>query len=156
MLRTIVAGLAGGLAMNLAMLLTFRGIGFGWDGQGILLTHSTQSKKLIAVWTQLEPLPLVAFSPAPIIAGLMLLAVGHAFIYRSIAAAWPQGIRERGLRMAGMLFFMIYLFWEFFTPFNQFGEPLPLIALELVFWAVIALAEGMAIAWVMEVKRAGE
>ncbi len=51
--------------------------------------------------------------------------------------------------MAGMLFFMIYLFWEFFTPFNQFGEPLPLIALELVFWAVIALAEGMAIAWVM-------
>lgn len=150
MMRTILAGLAGGLAMNLAMLLTFRGIGFGWDGKGILLTHPTQSEKLIAVWTQLEPLPLVAFNPAPIIAGLMLLAVGHAFIYRSIALAWPRGILARGLRMAGLLFFMSYLFWEFFTPFNQFGEPLPLIALELVFWVVIALAEGLVIAWIME------
>jgi hypothetical protein len=150
MIRTILAGLAGGLAMNVAMLLTFRGIGFGWDGQGILLTHPAQSRKLIAVWTQLEPLPLVAFNPLPIIAGLTLLAVGHAFIYRSIAVAWPRGILARGLRMAGMLFFMIFLFWEFFTPFNQFGEPLPLIALELVFWAVIALAEGLVIAWVME------
>jgi len=155
MIRTIVAGFAGGLAMNVAMLLTFRGIGFGWDGQGILLTHATQSKKLIAVWTQLDPLPLVAFNPAPIILGLMLLAVGHAFIYRSIAPAWPRGILARGLRMAGMLFFMIYLFWEFFTPFNQFGEPLPLIALELVFWAAIALAEGLVIAWVMEARRVG-
>jgi hypothetical protein len=154
MIRTILAGLAGGLATNMAMLLTFRGIGFGWDGQGILLTHPTQSKKLIAVWTQLEPLPLVAFNPAPIIAGLIVLAVGHAFIYRAIAAGWPQGVMARGVRMAGLLFFMSYLFWEFFTPFNQFGEPVPLILLELVFWAVTALAEGLAIAWVMEAKRA--
>lgn len=43
-----------------------------------------------------------------------------------------------------------YLFWEFFTPFNQFGEPLPLIALELSFWLAVALAEGFAIAAVME------
>jgi hypothetical protein len=46
--------------------------------------------------------------------------------------------------------FMTYLFREFFTPFNQFGEPLQLIAIELVFWAVIAVAEGTSIAWVME------
>ncbi|WP_198166438.1 hypothetical protein [Prosthecochloris sp. HL-130-GSB] len=45
---------------------------------------------------------------------------------------------------------MTYLFREFFTPFNQFGEPLQLIAIELVFWAVIAVAEGTSIAWVME------
>ncbi len=32
----------------------------------------------------------------------------------------------------------------------QFGEPLPLIALELTFWAAIALAEAFAIAVVME------
>jgi hypothetical protein len=41
---------------------------------------------------------------------------------------------------------MTFLFWEFFTPFNQLGEPLPLIAIELVFWATIALAEAFAIA----------
>jgi hypothetical protein len=33
-----LAGIAGGLAMNGAMLLTFRLIGFGWNGDGILLT----------------------------------------------------------------------------------------------------------------------
>lgn len=47
-----------------------------------------------------------------------------------------------------------FLFWEFFTPFNQFGEPLPLIALELGFWAAIALAEAYAIALVSELKPA--
>jgi hypothetical protein len=54
------------------------------------------------------------------------------------------------MRFAGLLFFMTFFFWEFFTPFNQFGEPLPLIALELCFWAAIALAESFAIAAVVE------
>ena len=154
-MKTLLAGLAGGMAMNLAMLLTFRGIGFGWDGQGILLTSPMQSEKLIAVWTKLEPLPLVAFDPAPIIVGLLLFGVGHAYLYKWLAVSWPRGVAARALRFAGLIFFMTYLFWEFFTPFNQFGEPLPLIALELSFWALIALAEAFAIAFVMEWKRAG-
>jgi hypothetical protein len=54
-----------------------------------------------------------------------------------------------------MLFFMIFLFWEFFTPFNQFGEPLQLVALELVFWAAIAAAEAFVIAAVIERKVGG-
>jgi hypothetical protein len=154
-MKTILAGLAGGLAMNLSMLLTFRGIGFGWNGDGILLTSPMQSRKLIAVWTRLEPLPLVAFDPAPIIFGLLLFGIGHAFVYKWLAVAWPPGVVPRALRLAGLMFFMTYLFWEFFTPFNQFGEPLPLIALELAFWAIIALAEAFAIAFVMERKADG-
>jgi hypothetical protein len=150
MIRTILAGLAGGAAMNLAMVLTFRAIGFGCDGGGILLTSPMQSSKLIAVWTELEPLPLVVAKPAPIIAGLLLFGIGHALIYRWLSGAWPAGVVPRALRLAGLLFFMTFLFWEFFTPFNQFGEPLPLIALELCFWALIALAESFAIVFVME------
>lgn len=153
MLRTLIAGLAGGLAMNLAMLFTFRALGFGWHGDGILLTSPMQSQKLIAVWTWLQPLPLVVARPAPIVLGLMLFGIGHAFVYRWLAPAWPAGVLRRALRLAGLLFFMTFLFWEFFTPFNQFGEPLPLIALELVFWGVIALAEALAIAAVMEGRR---
>ena len=130
MKKTIIAGLAGGMAMNISMLLTFRTLGFGWDGKGILLTSSMQSEKLIAVWTKIEPLPLVVNTPLPIILGLMLFGIGHAFIYRSVAGAWPVGFMPRAMRMSGLIFFMTYLFWEFFTPFNQFGEPLQLIALE--------------------------
>jgi len=152
MLKTIVAGVAGGMAMNLAMLLTFRGIGFGWNGDGILLTSPIQSQKLIAVWTELEPLPLVVVSPAPIVLGMMLFGIAHAFIYRSISVAWPSGVLPRVFRFAGLVFIMTFAFWEFFTPFNQFGEPLPLIALELLFWAVIAICEAFAIAFVLERK----
>lgn len=150
MLKTILAGIAGGITFNLAMLLTFRGIGFGWDGQGILITSAMQSPKLVAVWTSLEPLPMIVANPAPIIAGLVLFGIGHAFVYRWLSPAWPAGIRPRALRFAGLHFFLTFLFWEFFTPFNQFGEPLPLVALELSFWAIIALAEAFVIAAILE------
>ncbi len=105
MLKSLVAGLAGGITMNLLMLLTFRAIGFGWNGHGILLTSPLQSHK---------------------------------------------GVMQRAVRFAALLFFMVFLFWEFFTPFNQFGEPLPLVALELLFWAAIAMGEAPVIAGIME------
>ena len=85
--RTLLAGLACGLALNLDMLLTFRALGFGWHGGGILLTSPLRSPKLIAVWTKLEPLPLVVANPAPIILGLFLLALDHACITRWLAPA---------------------------------------------------------------------
>jgi hypothetical protein len=153
MLRTIVAGAAGGMTINLVMLLTFRALGFGWNGDGILITSSIQSQELIAVWTKLEPLPLVVANPLPIILGLVLFGVGHAFIYRWMSVGWPPIILQRAFRFACSLFFMVFLFREFFTPFNQFGEPLPLIALELAFWASIAIAEAIVIAVIIEYGR---
>jgi hypothetical protein len=154
MLKTVLAGIAGGMTFNLAMLFTFRAIGFGWDGQGFLITSSIQSQKLIAVWTSLEPLPMIVSNPAPIIGGIVLFGIGHAFVYRWLATAWPAGIVPRALRFAGLQFFMTFMFWEFFTPFNQFGEPLPLVALELVFWGIIALAEAFVIAAILEPRKA--
>ncbi len=94
-LRTLIAGLAGGLTMNVAMVLTFRLAGFGWSGGGILLNPSVQSQKLIAVWTQIEPLPLVVSNPAPIVFGLMLFGIGHALIYRWLSPTWFSGVTAR-------------------------------------------------------------
>lgn len=148
--RTVLAaGLLGGLAMNVAMLLSFRLIGFGAEGDGILLSSPLQSEKLIAVWTTLEPLPLVVEKPLVIVAGLMAFALLRAFAYREVAAALPPGWWPRCWRYALALWLFVYAFWEFFTPFNQFGEPLPLIALELGFWAFIALAEAAVVVWRM-------
>ncbi len=148
--KTVLAGIAGGCAMNLAMLLTFRLIGFGRAGKGILLNPEVQSRKLIAVWTEIEPLPLVVNNPAPIITGIVLFGIIHAFVYRWVSPAWPEGILARGVRMGILVFLVVFCFWEFFTPFNQFGEPLSLICLELLFWAVIASADGLVIAFVLE------
>jgi hypothetical protein len=149
-LRTVLAGIGGGVAMNLAMLLTFRFLGFGWRGEGILLNPNVQSRKLIAVWTEIEPLPLVVNNPAPIIVGIILFGIIHAFVYRWISPTWHEGIVAKGMRMAILIFLLAFSFWEFFTPFNQFGEPLPLIGLELLFWAIIALADGFVIAFIIE------
>jgi hypothetical protein len=125
--RTVLGGIAGGMVMNIAMLLTFRFLGFGWWGEGILLNPDIQSRKLIDVWTKIEPLSLVVVRPAPIIAGIVLFGVIHSFISRWISAAWPPGVLRQGGRMVIVIFLLVFLFWEFFTPFNQFGEPLSLI-----------------------------
>ena len=151
-LRTVMAGLAGGMALNLVMILTFLLLGFGVNKEGILLDPSLQSAKVISVWTVLEPIPLVVASPAPIVVGLLLFGICHAFIYGWLSPNWPAGIIPRGLRMGMLVFFLSFLFWEFFTPFNMFGEPGPLIGLELIFWAMIAFADGFAIAAVFEFR----
>jgi hypothetical protein len=148
--RTVFAGVAAGFAMNLMMLITFRFIGFGIDADGILLDPARQSRKLIAVWTELEPLPLVVNQPFPIILGIVGFGVFHAYLYRWICSSWPKGVVKRALSFSLVVFAMTFLFWEFFTPFNQLGEPLGLIAIELVFWALIALADGFTISAIME------
>ncbi len=150
--KIVLAGLAGGIVLNVFMLLTFRLIGFGWHGGGILLDPSIQSQKLISVWTQIEPIPRVVSNPGLIIVGLILFSMGHALIYRWLAPAWPPGILARGWRMAVLIFFLSFLFWEFFTPYNLFGEPVLLIGLEVLFWSAIAMAEAFAIAAMWEWK----
>ncbi|MBD3293597.1 MAG: hypothetical protein GF393_11790 [Armatimonadia bacterium] len=146
----VLAGLAGGAAANVAMFLTFRLLGMGLDGGGILLDPAVQSEKLIAVWTQIEPLPRIVTQPVLMGLGVLAFGVLHAYIYLGISADWPKGLTPRALRFGGVLFAMVYLFWEFFTPFNMFGEPVWLVALELAFWAVVAFAEAFALVAVVE------
>lgn len=149
---TLLAGLAGGAAMNLAMFLTFRLLGLGLNNEGILLNPLLQSHKLIAVWTELRPIPRVITHPFLMGIAVFLIAWGHAIIYRWLAPAWPRAVSARAFRFAALVFFLSFFFFEFFTAFNQFGEPLDLLALELVFWAIVAAAEGWAIAAVFEWK----
>ncbi len=131
--------------MNIVMLVTFRVLGFGWNGDGILIESPSQSQKLIAVWTEIEPIPLVVNTPAPIIIGIIIFGIIHAYWFNWLSSSLPNGIVNAGLIFGCLVFTMTFLFWEFFTPFNMFGEPLHLIALELVFWACIALADGLTI-----------
>jgi len=132
------------------MILTFRVVGFGWYGGGILLDSTHQSSKLIAIWTELEPLPKVYADPIAIIAGLLGFEFIDAAVYQSVASAWSAGIISRAIRIAGVLFGFVFAFWEFFTSFDLFGESIQLIALELLFWAIIASAEDMSITVVYE------
>jgi hypothetical protein len=61
------------------MVLLFARLGFGWNGQGILLNHASHSRKLIVVWTELEPLPLI---------GLVCVLWAIAVVSEAFAIRW--------------------------------------------------------------------
>ena len=151
-IKIVFAGLFAGLTINCVMFLTFRLIGFGRNGDGILLNPEIQSEKLIAVWTKIKPLPLVVNNPLPIIIGLIVFGIIHAFIYKWLSPAWPAGILSETWRFGTLLFIIGFLFWEFFTPFNMFGEPVILIIIELIFWGLIAFSEAFVLAVILDNK----
>jgi hypothetical protein len=148
--RTVVAGLAGGLAFVLGTSLTFALLSGSRRGQtGLLFDPATQSPKVIAVWKEIEPLPRVIESPAIILGGFVLFAIAYAFVYRSIAPAWPAGIVSRGWRLA-VIVWIGTVFSELIGPFNVLHQPLSLSVIAWAFWAISALLEGYAIAFVAE------
>jgi hypothetical protein len=143
--RTMAAGLAGGVAFIVVSFLTF-----GVIGAGPLSDPSTQGAKVLAVLTKIEPLPLWQTAPQVIFLGYVLFAIGHAFLFQSVAPAWPAGVISRSWRLALVIWGLSCLFFEFLGPFNLLGEPVRLVALELGFWAVTALVEAMVVVSILE------
>jgi hypothetical protein len=146
--RTMAAGLAGGVTFIVVSFRTFVLI-----GAGPLSDPSAQSSKVLAVLTKIEPLPVWQTAPHVIFSGYVLFAIGHAFLFRSVAKAWPEGAAPRTWRLAVVIWSLSCLFFEFLGPFNLLGEPLGLVALELSFWAVTTLVESAVIVSILE--RAG-
>jgi hypothetical protein len=98
--RTLVAGPAGGVAFALGMFVTFRLLGGSRQGaEGLLFDPSTQHPRVIAVWKEIEPLPRVLETPGLILGGMILFGIGYAFVYRSVAPAWPVGVHRRAWRL---------------------------------------------------------
>jgi hypothetical protein len=114
----------------------------------ILTPEFGQSQKLINVWTLWEPLPRLTQMPsAPMILGFLVYTLMHVLAYARFAPLLPgRSWWAKGLSLAaGMLVFQ-YGYFEFFAPFNQYHEPVRLIAYELLLQAIMAAVEGLAIA----------
>jgi hypothetical protein len=151
--RTIVAGLGGGLGFVLGSFLTFALLSGSRRGQsGLLFDPDTQHPKVIAAWKEIEPLPRVIEQPPVILGGMVLLGVAFAFVYRSVAPAWPPGIAPRAVRT----FFIVWIagvFAEFIGPFTVLHQPLYLSVVGWLFWTAPALLTSFAIAAVLEHPR---
>lgn len=145
--RTAAAGTAGGAVFFTISALLFT------IAHPLLFDPDLQSAKLIAVWEDIEPLPLSATAPLMMALIFILVAIGRAFIYRWLANAWPPGVAARALRYALLVWFLSLLFFEMFTPWNLLGEPVVLVLVELAIWAVVVLAEGFVFAAILERKR---
>jgi hypothetical protein len=62
-----------------------------------------------------------------------------------VGSLWPHNYWARLWRLTLIMWSFSWLFFEFMGPFNLLAEPLPLLALELVFWAICVLGASAVI-----------
>lgn len=148
----IRAGLAGAAAFTLANIVS--NALFFQLGRGMLFENPMQSDKIIAVMFEMEPLPLM-FTNGPLyLAIAAALGVVHGLIFLWLVPVLGQSRFARGLGFAVVIWALMALHFEFHTPFNMFGEPIALVAVELGFWAIVLLVHGMALPFLAGPKAA--
>jgi|SRR5262245_46645137 len=151
--RTITSGLIGGLVFWVTTFLTFVLLGSGLDqASGPLVDPGIQSAKYLAVYRDLQPLPLFATAPHLILAGYVLFGIAYAFVFRSVQRAWPDSYLARTWRLALIVWTLSSLFFEVLGPMNLLGEPVALVGLELAFWLAAAIAEATVIVGLLTVR----
>ena len=143
--RVLLTTLVAGVLVQAVMALVW---GNPLTHRIILTPEFGQSQKLINVWTLWEPLPRITRQPSwPMIAGFLGFTLFHVLVYHWLVPFLPgTGWVCKGLSLALGIWVFQYGYFEFFTPFNQYSEPLYLIAYELLLQGITALVEGLAIA----------
>lgn len=146
------AFIGGAIAFTVANVVS--NILFFQIGRDILFENERQSGKMIAVLFEMEPLPLM-FTNGPLYMGIAaLIGAVHGLIFMWIEPALARGAIARGLGFAVILWALMALYFEFHTPFNMFREPPDLVAVELVFWAVVLAVEGVILSLIYGQGRA--
>ena len=93
----------------------------------------------------MEPLPLM-FTNGPLYLAIASgIGIVHGLVFYWIDPALPRGIINRGLSFGVILWALMALYFEFHAPFNMFGEPVALVAVELAFWVIVTLVQGLTL-----------
>jgi hypothetical protein len=71
----------------------------------------------------------------------------HGAVFVLVEPALPATRVKKGLAFGGIVWALMALYFEFHVPFNMFGEPIALVAIELLFWIVVAAVEGLVLSW---------
>ena len=102
--------------------------------QQIIFSESVgQSPKLVAVWTETSPVPsVVSLLPALTITPL-IYSIVFVTLYDSIPGRTGT---KKGFVFGVILWALIAVFFELFTPNGLFGEPIHLLAYELLLWFI--------------------
>jgi len=140
-----IAGGTAGIIFTLLYIFLFGFIGYGqFGGPGILLGYG-QSQKLIDVYTTLQPLPLETKSLFALIIGNIILGILFTSVYAWALKDLPGDSFGRGINLGIVLWVFASLWSGLFTNFALLGEPFYLILVELIFWLVLFLIEGIII-----------
>jgi hypothetical protein len=102
-----------------------------------------QSPKLVGVWNTIEPVPsLASLTPALMITPLIFTTI-YALVYNVLPG---KNLVTKGFSFGIMLWSLIAVFFELFTPYGLFGEPLHLLAYELFLWFIGLVVVSIVIA----------
>ena len=148
LMRAFGSGIVAFLVANIASNILFFQV-----GHGILFENETQSAKVMAVLFEMEPLPLMFTN------GLLYMAIAgvigglHGLVFAWIEPALPGDPLRRGLAYAAMLWALMAVYFEFHAPFNMFGEPPTLVAVELAFWVIVLVIEGVILSMLYGASR---
>ena len=141
--KLLRAALGGAVAIVIANIVS--NILFFQLGRPLLFENEAQSAKVIAVLFEMEPLPLM-FTNGPLYMAIAaVIGAIHGLVFWWIEPALPRGIVARGLAFGAILWALMALYFEFHTPFNMFGEPVALVAVELVFWIAVVAVQGLVL-----------
>jgi len=141
MKKIILSGFSGALAGGAVTAILFQNP----LTQRILFDSTVQSATLMAAWAN-------SFLPRPTFAAIyVILATVYGLMYHYSEKSLPGEGWKKGAYF-GLLFVFLghWIFHEFTTAYNLFGEPLHLLALELVFLATASAVQGIVIQKVYE------
>lgn len=144
--KLLRAAIGGAVAIVIANIVS--NILFFQLGRPLLFENEIQSAKVIAVLFEMEPPPLMFRNGPLYMAIAAVIGVVHGLVFYWIEPALPHGIVARGLAFAAILWALMALYFEFHTPFNMFGEPVALVAVELVFWIAVTAAQGLVLSMI--------
>jgi len=134
--KIILSGFAGSLVGGSVIAVLFQNS----LTQKVLFDPTVQSAKLIDAWAG-------AFLPEPLfVIGLIILSLIYGLMYHYSHENLPGKDWKKGAYF-GLLFIFAghWIFHEYITAFNLFGEPLHLLTLELVFLALGSIVQGVVI-----------
>jgi len=151
--KLLRGALAGAIAFVLANIVS--NILFFQLGRDLLFDPQHQSAKVIAVLFEMEPLPLMFTNGLLYMAMAAGIGAVHGLVFAWIEPVLPRdGAVRRGIAFAVILWALMALYFEFHTPFNMLGEPVPLVLLELFFWVIVLLVHGIVLSLIYGASRA--
>jgi hypothetical protein len=138
-LRVLATGVAAGMVWRLAMRAVFG------PAQSILTNRAEQSAKMLNAFL-LEPVPRSSQQPAVLWMGLICIGVVWASVYAGLMSRSAAPWWRKGLVFWIVSWALMVPWFEFYLPWNVMLEPMRLVGVELLCWAVVLLMVAMTIA----------
>lgn len=118
--------------------------------QEIIFSNSLgQSQKLVDVWNTIEPVPSLNSLMPSLLIPPTVYSILFAILYDSIPGKTKL---KKGFSYGIIWWVTVAVFFELFTPFGLFGEPLHLLAYELFLWFVGLMAVSLVLSFIYKQK----